>query len=88
MRSRAVAARGRRGWGIGGSHCTQGPADLVDADGKVVGKLTSVCHAPAKAGLIGLGYVKTASGAVGGRLSVSWEGGKAEGVLVDLPFSP
>lgn len=88
MRSRKVVARRLMGLEIGGSDCPKAPADLVDADAKVVGKLTSVCHSPAKAGLIGLGYVKTASGAVGGRLSVSWEGGKAEGVLVDLPFSP
>lgn len=87
MRSRKVVARRLMGLEIAGSDCPKAPADLLDGDAKVVGKLTSVCHSPVKAGLIGLGYVKTASGAVGGRLGVSWEGGTAEGVVVDLPFS-
>ncbi|MCH8148792.1 MAG: folate-binding protein YgfZ [Planctomycetes bacterium] len=87
MRSRQVVARRLMGLEIAGSDCPKAPADLLNADAKVVGKLTSACHSPAKAGLIGLGYVKTASGAVGGRLGVSWEDGTTEGVLVDLPFS-
>ena len=87
MRSRKVVARRLMGLEIAGSDCPKAPADLLDADAKVVGTLTSACHSQAKAGLIGLGYVKTASGAVGGRLGVSWEGGTAEGVQVDLPFS-
>ena len=84
---RQVVARGLVGVEIEGSDCPSTPVDLLDADEKVVGKLTSACHSPAKAGVIGLGYVKTASRVVGNRLGISGSEGESACVLVDLPFS-
>ena len=86
MRSRQVVARQLVGVRIEGATVPPVPSELIDENGKPVGKVTSACCSIAQACVIGLGYVKTASSTAGTALSLASDGSALKVVVVDLPF--
>jgi len=87
MRSRAVVARQLVGLRLDDAAVPPVPSELFDENGKPVGRVTSSCRSIALACVVGLGYVKTASSAVGTALRLAGDGGAARVVVVDLPFT-
>lgn len=86
MRTREVVARRLVGLTITGEVIPPTGAELTAEDGKPAGTLTSACYSSTKAGVIGLGYVKTALATAGTSLRASLEGGNADVLVADLPF--
>ena len=85
MRSRGALARRLVGLSIKGDSIPPVETPLVDEVGGAVGTLTSSCYSPARGGVIGLGYVKTAHGAPGSAIRASWEGQSVDAVVMELP---
>jgi folate-binding protein YgfZ len=86
MRTRDVVARRLVGLEFEGDSAPPPEVELVGADGRIVGKATSVCHSLAIGGVIGLGYVKTDASAAGTKLRASWGGRSVGCVVTGLPF--
>ncbi|MFZ5668765.1 MAG: glycine cleavage system aminomethyltransferase GcvT [Pseudomonadota bacterium] len=63
-------------------------AEIADADGRVVGKVTSGGFAPSLGHPIAMGYVPPALGAVGARLNVIVRGKPGAAEVVAMPFVP
>jgi len=87
MRSRNVVARRLVGLQCPAADTPNVPADLCDADGATVGKMTSACHPAGRGGSIGLGYVKTASSVAGTSLAVRYAETSSPCQVVELPFA-
>ncbi|MGD2107859.1 MAG: glycine cleavage T C-terminal barrel domain-containing protein [Phycisphaerae bacterium] len=86
MRSRGVVARRLVGLRIAGDAVPPCGAEVRLDDGGRVGALTSARHSFREKGVIGLGYVKTASAVAGTRLHVAWGEAAADAEVAALPF--
>ncbi len=87
MRSRHVVARQLVGLRLDGSAVPALKAHILDPDGKTAGQVTSSCHSLALNCPIALGYVKSASCAVGVALRLAWGGDSVNVIVTDLPFA-
>lgn len=87
MRARHVVARQLVGLVLEGNRAMQPGAEIVGADEKPVGKVTSSCHSIALDLPIALGYVRTASSTPGTPLRVAVDSTFAPVTVVSLPFS-
>lgn len=85
MRSRAVVARLLVLVKMTGSDVPPSGAQLLGADGNVVGSVTSACHSIEHSCPLVLGYVKAAQAGDGSKLIVRWEGGETNGEVIPLP---
>ncbi len=63
-------------------------AEIADADGTVVGRVTSGGPSPSLGGAIGMGYVPPALSSVGTRLQVIVRGRAQSAEVVATPFHP
>jgi len=86
MRSRAVVARQLVGLRLEGASVPPVPSELLDENGKPIGRATSACRSLALLGVIALGYVRTASSTAGTALRIASDGGALKAVVADLPF--
>lgn len=85
MRSRQVVARQLVMLKMDGSETPPREAEILGADEKPVGKVTSSCHSIVHGAPIALGYVKTAAANVGNKLAVHWNGQSVVASVLDLP---
>lgn len=91
MRSRGVVARRLCGLLIEPGDLPLVPAPVSDESGQTIGTVTSVCHSPARAELVALGYVRTAAFSAGKNITIRPPGGATisprTARLVELPFA-
>ena len=87
MRSRNVVARLLVGLRIEGAEPPPRGANVVDAEGKPTGTVTSSCHSPACGGPIALACVKAAHAVAATGVMVRWGERSARGLVSDLPFA-
>ncbi len=88
MRSRGKVARQLVGLALDTDAVPPAGAKLTTDQNEPVGRVTSACRSIARDGVIGLGYVKTASSGAGTSLRAEWEDHSARAVVTDLPFTP
>ena len=84
MRSRGVVARQLCAFEIEGEALPPSGSQIT-VDGKSVGKLTSVCHSPARGCIFALGYLKTGVANPGASVSIAWDDATATGTVCELP---
>ncbi|UCC28824.1 MAG: folate-binding protein YgfZ [Phycisphaerales bacterium] len=87
MRTRGVVARRLVSLRVEGDAIPPGGAMLIADDDKPVGQVTSSCRSLARGCVIALGYVKTASAAVGTSLRVDWDDQTVHVVVAELPLT-
>ncbi len=86
MRSRKVVARLLRGLLVEGNAIPLSGAEILDAENKGIGQVTSACRSFALGRVVALGYVKTASAAPGTEVTIVSSGATMQAVTADLPF--
>lgn len=60
--------------------------EIVDAEGRIIGKVTSGTQSPSLQKAIGMGYVQTAYGKEGSEIFISIRNNKVKAVVVKFPF--
>ena len=81
------AGRVRVGLTVEGAPAREG-AEIADANGAVIGKVTSGGFSPTLGRPIAMGFVPPAHAAAGTRLTVIVRGRSQAATVVDLPFVP
>jgi len=70
----------------GGADEVPPPGSAIEADGKVVGQVTSSAYSPRRGGAVALGYVRTAKAAAGSAVEVVAGETRRKAVVSDLPM--
>lgn len=79
--------RRRVGLVVDGAPAREG-ADIVDSEGKSIGKITSGCPSPTLKKNIAMGYVKTGHNKAGTEVGVVVRGKQRKAVVTKMPFVP
>lgn len=83
----AGVSRRRVGLTVEGAPAREG-AEIVDADGNVIGKITSGCPSPTMKKNIAMGYIKDGMHKSGTKVQVAVRGKKRNAVVTKMPFVP
>jgi len=83
----AGVKRRRVGLVVDGAPAREG-AEIVDAEGNVIGKVTSGCPSPTLKKNIAMGYVKSGMNKAGTEVQVVVRGKKRKAVVTKMPFVP